>query len=155
MNNSNNPEPSQGPDPSEARPPGLLEQVLGVFTEPVPLFRRLAAAPSWGPALAAVVGAALAMVVAWSSRVDPDALLRPVLAQDPRLAPEAVEALIRIQARLLGWFAALGILAGVPALALVQAWTLWLVARAAGPAPAFPRALSAALTAGMLVLAAR
>jgi len=149
---SGTPQVPPAPDPPRARPPGLLEQLLGVFTDPVPLFRRLAAAPSWGPALAAIMGTALAMVAAWSSRVDPDALLRPVLARDPRMGPEAVEVLVQVQGRLLGGFAALGVLAGVPALVLAQAWLLWLVARGAGPAPAFARALSAVAVSGLAAI---
>ena len=97
-----------GPGPGSAAAPTWLEQVAGVFTGPVPLFRRLADAPRWGLALGSIMGLTIAMVLIWASRVDPDALLRPVLARDPRIAPDQVSAIIAIQGRLLGWFGVAG-----------------------------------------------
>ena len=133
-----------GPGPGSTAAPTWLEQVAGVFTGPVPLFRRLADAPRWGLALGSIMGLTIAMVLIWASRVDPDALLRPVLARDPRIAPDQVSAIIAIQGRLLGWFGVAGVLLGQPLVTLFLAALYWLVARAGG-GPGFRQALCAAV----------
>lgn len=133
---------------AQAQAPGLAEQILSVFTEPAALFRRMAATPRWGMALLATTGTTLGMVLIWASRVDAEALLRPILARDPRIAPEMVSRVIEVQGRLLGPAAALGVLVGLPAMSLLLASFLWLVGRLApGPAgsPGFRQALSAAV----------
>lgn len=145
------------PVTGEQRPkaPSLLDQVLGVFTGPVPLFRRLAAAPSWGWALAATMALTLAMVLVWAARVDPDALLRPILARDPRVAPEQIGKLIEIQGRLLGVFGAIGVLVGQPVVSLLLGFALWLVGRIApgpGGTPSYPQAMSAAVVPALVGL---
>ena len=134
------------PGPPAAGPPHLLEQILGVFTAPVPLFRRLAANPRWGAALLTLMAATLAMVLIWAARVDPDTLLRESLARDPGVAPEAIERTIEVWGRLLGLFGAFGVLVGMPAVTLFQALLLWAAGRVwPGPdgSPGYRRALSA------------
>lgn len=144
------------PEPAEPQPgpaPGILEQVLGVFTEPVPLFRRLADQPRWGRALAVVMAMALAAGLVWSARVDADALLRPVLAADPRVRPDQLEGLIALQGRLLGAMQALAILVLVPAVTVALAGCYWLVARFAGSSrPRFAQALCVAVVPNLVQL---
>lgn len=144
--------PREGP--AQAQAPALLEQLLGVFTEPAALFRRLAGTPRWAGALAATMAFALAMVLVWAARVDAEALLRPILAQDPRVPSQSVDAIIQIQSGLLGWSAAAQVLAGMPVLALVLAALLWLVGRIVGPRPesGWPHALSAAVVPGLVFI---
>ncbi len=146
--------PGAGPEP-EPRAPNLLEQVLGVFTAPVPLFRRLAVTPRWGWAMLTTLGFTLVMVLIWAARVDADALLRPILSQNPRLAREMVDQAIELHGRLLGLFGALGVLLGLPSLSLFLAFILWLAGRAApGPdgSPSYGQALSAAVVPGLVSL---
>jgi hypothetical protein len=144
------------PDPGAEPPaPRLGEQLLGVFTGPTALFRRMARTPRWGQALLVCMCATLVMVLIWAGRVDPDALLRPILERDPRLAPELANRAIEIQGRMLGLLGALGVLAGLPAVNLVLALALWLIGRAApGPAgsPGFRQALCAATLSGLASL---
>jgi len=137
--------PDAGADPAAPR---LTGQILGVFTGPAALFRRMAGTPRWGQALLTCMAATLGMVLIWASRVDADALLRPILERDPRLAPELVGRAIEIQGRLLGLLGALAVLVGLPAAHLLLAALLWLIGRAApGPAgsPGYRQALCAAV----------
>ena len=137
------------PAPSVPAGPTFLEQITGVFTGPVILFRRLAEAPRWGWALVSLMGFSLATVLVWSMNVDPDALLRPVLARDPRIAPDQLATLIAIQGRLLGWFGIVGVLLGQPCVTLVLAFLYWLVAR--GKA-SFRHALCATVVPGLVAI---
>lgn len=147
--------PAGGTDPSGAAAPSLLDQIVGVFTAPVPLFRQLAATPRWGLALLTSMAFTLAMVLIWAGRVDADALLRPLLERNPRVAKELIDQTIALQGRLLPVFAALGVLLGLPAVSLFMAFMLWLAGRAA-PGPGgdagFRQALSAAVVPGLVSL---
>lgn len=50
--------------------PSLMEQILGVFTEPKALFTRLRTRPSWIPALLAAIAVSLVAMLIWASKVD-------------------------------------------------------------------------------------
>jgi len=135
--------------------PNLPEQILGVFTAPVPLFRRLSAAPRWGWGMVVTLGFTLVMVLIWAGQVDVDALFRPMLSRNPKLTPEMVEPIIELYGRMLGLFGALGVLLGLPSLSLFLAWIFWLVGRAApgpGGSPSYRQALSAAVVPGLVSL---
>jgi hypothetical protein len=147
--------PPERPEPGPVghQAPTLADQLLGVFTDPVPLFRRLGDHPRWGPALAAVLACALASGLVWAARVDADALLRPVLAADPRVPPEQLDALIAFQGRFLGVIQAVNILVMVPAMTFLLAGCFWLAQRAAnGPRPAFAQCLCAAAVPGLVAI---
>jgi hypothetical protein len=73
------------------KPPSLAEQFMGVFTDPIPLFKRLNATPSWAWALAAVILSSLVLAIIWGFKVDVDAMLRPVLERNPQLSAAQVE----------------------------------------------------------------
>ena len=143
------------PEPLKVQGPRLPEQLLGVFTAPVPLFRRLAANPRWGSALLTLMGFTLAMVLVWAARVDPDALLRPVMMRDPAITPEQVGRTIEVWGRLLGLFGAFGVLVGMPVMAQLMAFLFWLVGRCLpgpGGPPDYRRALSAVVVPGLVAL---
>jgi len=147
--------PGGGADPPEAAAPNLLDQIVGVFTAPVPLFRQLAEAPRWGWALLTSMAFTLAMMLIWAGRVDADALLRPLLERNPKVAKELIGQAIELQGRLLPVLASLGVLLGQPAVSLFMALLLWLVGRAApGPGgnPSYRQALSAAVVPGLVSL---
>ena len=133
------------PPPVPEPAPGLLDQVVGVFTEPVALFKRLAATPVWGGALALLTAFNLAVAVLWARKVDVDALLRPVLERNPRLNPEDLERILAIQARFTLPLAILGGLVGLTLFCLLMAWLYWLVGKATAEhhPPAFRQAFAA------------
>ena len=147
--------PGGGADPPEDAAPSLLDQIVGVFTAPVPLFRQLAATPRWGWALMTSMAFTLAMVLIWAGRVDADALLRPLLEHNPKVAKELIGQTIELQGRLLPILASLGVLLGLPAVSLFMAFMLWLAGRAApgpGGSPSYRQALSAAVVPGLVSL---
>jgi hypothetical protein len=119
------------PDPLD--PPDLMEQIVGVFTGPVPLFKRLAAAPRWGASLAAFLGLGLAMNLIWARKVDAGLLLRPILERDPATTPATLAKVIEIQGRLLGWFAVLGMAGQLLAILALAGLYLLVVRTAAMP----------------------
>jgi len=89
----------------------------------------------------------------WAARVDPDALLRPALAADPRVPTEQLEAMIAFQGRFLWVVQAVNVLVWVPAVTLLLAGCFWMVQRAAGdPRPGFARALCAAVVPGLVAV---
>lgn len=71
---SDQPTPSlygEAPAPeAKPTPPGLLDQVVGVFTEPVALFKRLRQSPVWAPALILAIVVGVAATLVWAARVD-------------------------------------------------------------------------------------
>ena len=50
--------------------PGLLDQIVGVFTEPTALFARLRNRPSWVPALMVAIAVSLVAMLIWAAKVD-------------------------------------------------------------------------------------
>ncbi len=81
--------------------PGLGAQLAGIFTEPVALFQKLRAAPSWVPALVLVGICAIAVVTVWGFRVDWDAMIRPALEANPKVPAEQYDKIIEMQARIM------------------------------------------------------
>lgn len=134
-----------GPGNAPPRPPGLAEQLAGVFTEPAALFRKLRAAPSWVPALLVVGLLALAMTIVWSLRVDVDAMIRPVLEANPKVPAEQVDRIIEMQARFMPVFAPIGATVGICIAAFLPALVFFLLGRSGGEegAPSYLQALSA------------
>ncbi len=60
-----------GGSPAPAvKPQGVLDQFIGLFTEPTAVFQRLRQAPSWLPALLLFLGVALFASVIWAAKVD-------------------------------------------------------------------------------------
>jgi hypothetical protein len=54
------------PESPKPKAPGLLDQIVGVFTSPVDLFQRLNKAPSWAWALGVATVAAVIVTVIWA-----------------------------------------------------------------------------------------
>jgi hypothetical protein len=50
--------------------PGLMDQIVGVFTEPKALFARLRSKPVWIPALVLAIVVGLIAMLIWASKVD-------------------------------------------------------------------------------------
>ena len=92
-------ETPQGGPSSDAVAPSLMDQVLGVFTDPKALFQRLHATPVWKGAFAVSLLLSLAMTFIWGLKVDVDAMVRPILEQNPKVAPEQIDSIIAMQSK--------------------------------------------------------
>lgn len=124
--------------------PSLGDQLLGVFTSPVELFQRTNETPVWAGAMVLLMAASLLMVVVWGLKVDMDAMLRPILEQNPQISASQVDAIISMQSKFILPFAIAGVLIGTPAAFLLVALIRWLVGlgTAEGEKPSYMQALS-------------
>ncbi len=136
-------EQPQAPNP---KAPGLMDQIVGVFTEPSVLFEKLNRAPSWGWAIGILTAAGVVLTVIWGLKVDVDEMLRPILERNPQIASAQIDTLIEMQKKFIMPFGVLGALFGTVAVALLAALFYWLVAKGAseGEQPSYLQALSAA-----------
>ncbi|HEX9010813.1 MAG TPA: YIP1 family protein [Holophagaceae bacterium] len=134
---------SQAPKP---KAPGLVDQIVGVFTEPGALFDRLRTAPSWGWAIGLMTAAGVVLTVIWGLKVDVEEMLRPILERNPQIPSAQIDTIIEMQKKFIMPFGVLGALFGTIAVALIAALFYWLVAKGAaeGEKPSYLQALSAA-----------
>lgn len=86
-----------GSVPPKAKAPGLMEQIEGVFTAPVELFKKLHDTPAWVPAFAVALVLVFVMLLAWSFRVDADAFLRPMMERNPQIPTDQIDTIIGLQ----------------------------------------------------------
>jgi hypothetical protein len=153
---SDQPSSLYGSEPEAPRPqaPGLVDQIVGVFTAPVELFQRLNKAPSWGWALGALLVASLALVVIWGLKVDVDEMLRPMLERNPQIQSAQIDMVIEMQKKFILPFGVLGALFGTPAIMALVGLFYWLMGKVLpeGEAPSYPQALSAAVVPGLVKL---
>ena len=153
---SEQPSSLYGEQPEAPRPqaPGLLDQLVGVFTAPVDLFRRLNQAPSWGWALGAVMVASLVITVIWGLKVDVDEMLRPILERNPQIQAAQIDMVIDMQKKFILPFGILGVLFITPAAMALVALFYWLIGKALpeAEAPSYLQALSAAIVPGLVKL---
>jgi len=136
------------------RPPSLLDQFTGVFSEPVALFRRLHDAPAWLGAVALNFLASLAMAGVWSRKVDVDALMRPLLERDPSLSAEQVDKVVAVQARIIVPATLGGVVVATVLALTLFALLYWLIGRgtAEGEPPTYRQALSASAVTSLAVV---
>jgi len=153
---SDQPESLYGQQPEAPRPepPGLLDQIAGVFTSPVELFQRLNKAPSWGWALGVLIVAGLAVTLAWGLKVDVDEMLRPVLERNPQIQAAQIDMIIEMQKKFLLPFGLLFALFGTTAMMALLGLFYWLVGKALpeGEAPTYSQAFSAAVVPSLVKL---
>ena len=155
---SDQPNPSlygETPAPvDQPKAPGLLDQVVGVFTEPVALFQRLNKAPSWAWAAGATAFMAILVTVVWGLKVDMDAMLRPILEANPKIDGAQIDTIISMQKKFVIPFGILGSLFGVPVVVAIIAFIYWLVGKgtAEGEPPSYLHAMSAAAVPGLVML---
>jgi hypothetical protein len=131
-----------------------MEQVVGVFTDPVALFKRLAVTPVWVGALALLSAANLVVTVIWAKRVDMDAMLRPMLERNPRIHPEDIDRIIEMQGKFTLPFGILFAIIGLGLICLVTALIYWLVGKwtAEDRAPTYTQAYSATVVSSLVSL---
>ncbi|HEY3400141.1 MAG TPA: YIP1 family protein [Geothrix sp.] len=142
------------PETPQPKAPGLMDQIVGVFTAPVDLFQRLNKAPSWGWALGALIVASLAVTVIWALKVDIDEMLRPVLERNPQIQSAQIDMVIEMQKKFIMPFGILGALFGIPAVLALVGLFYWLVGKALPQdgAPSYLQAFSAAVVPGLVKL---
>jgi hypothetical protein len=154
MSESNPPESLYGqePAPPAVKAPDLMEQLVGVFTEPGALFTRLEATPVWGGALALLTALNTAVAVLWARRVDVDAMLRPVLEANPKIPAESIDNIIAMQGRMMLPFSVLGGLLGLAVVSLVLALVYWIVGAWTheGRKPTYRQAFSATIVSSLV-----
>ncbi|HEX9008717.1 MAG TPA: YIP1 family protein, partial [Holophagaceae bacterium] len=143
-----------GDQPQTPRPkaPGLMEQIVGVFTEPGALFERLNQSPSWGWAVGLLTGLSVVMTVAWGLKVDVDEMMRPILERNPKIDSAQIDTIIEMQKKFMLPFGVLGALFGTILIVLIIAFLFWLVGRfqAEQEKPSFLQALSATAVPGLV-----
>jgi len=142
------------PPPVPGQAPGLLEQVVGVFTEPVALFKRLAVTPVWAGALALLSAANLVVTVIWAKRVDMDAMIRPMLERNPRIRPEDYDRIIEMQGKFTLPFGILFAIIGLGVVCLITALLYWLVGKwtAEDQPPSYRHAYAATVVSSLVSL---
>jgi hypothetical protein len=142
------------PEPASLKPPSLLDQVTGVFTEPSALFSRLEATPVWGGALALLTVFNTVVGVIWALRVDVDAMMRPMLERNPSIPAERIDSIIAMNGKLILPFALLGGLLGFAVIGLVMALIYWIIARftAEDRIPTYRQAYAATVVAALVNL---
>lgn len=145
-----------GDAPQAPRPPapGLLDQIVGVFTEPKALFERLNLSPSWGWALGALTTAGIILTIIWGLKVDVDEMLRPILERNPQIQSSQIDMIIDMQKKFIIPFGILGALFGTAVVTLLAALLYWLVGKgmSEGEKPNYLQALSAATVPGLVRL---
>ncbi len=143
------PAPEAGP-----KPPGLMDQILGVFTEPITLFKKLNQAPSWGWAVGVLVVLSIAVTIVWGLKVDVDAMVRPALEANPKIDPSQYDMIIGMQKKFILPIGVLFSLIGVPAFTAIVAFLYWLVGKgmAESAQPSFLQAMSASAVPSLVLL---
>ena len=142
------------PEPPRAQPPGLMDQIVGVFTAPVELFQRLNKAPSWAWALGAIIVASLVVAVIWGLKVDVEEMLRPILERNPQIQSAQIDTIIEMQKKFIMPFGILGALFGTPAVLAMLGLFYWLVGKALpqDESPSYLQAFSAAVVPALVKL---
>lgn len=146
--------PYGGEDGPKIKPIGLMDQIIGVFTEPAETFKKLNAAPSWAWALGALMVVSFVVTIIWGLKVDVDAMLRPIMEANPKVSADQIDTIIDIQKKFIIPFGLLGVLFGIPLISLLVAFFYWLIGKgtAEGNPPSFVQALSSTLVPGLALL---
>lgn len=150
-------EPSlYGQEPLQQAPqepaPGLVDQFVGVLTEPVALFQRLNRTPVFWGALLLITVTAVAATVIWGLKVDVDAMMRPALERNPALNADQIDSAISMQGKFILPFGVLGALLGTPIAIAFFALINWGLACLfpEGERPTYKHAMSAVAVTGLL-----
>lgn len=142
------------PEAPKPEAPSLMDQIIGVFSNPVELFQRLNKAPSWAWALGAIIAGSLIITVIWGLKVDVDEMIRPVLERNPQIQSSQIDRIIEMQKKFILPFGILAALFGTAAVMALVGLFYWLMGKAfpEGEAPSYPQALSAAVVPGLVKL---
>ncbi len=130
------------PEPAP-KAPGLLDLITGVFTEPAALFQQLRKAPSWVAPTLLVFAAAFLLTVVWATKVDVDAMVRPVLEANPKVPAEQIDRIIEMQAKFIPVFSPIMVAFAMAVGTFLPALLFFLLGRGEADAPTYTHALSA------------
>lgn len=130
---SDQPTSLYGEEPEAPPPvaPGLLDQIVGVFTEPKALFTRLGARPTWAPALVAAILVGLVAMLIWAAKVDMGELTRHQMERTQavfhiNIPDQAVDDAISKAEGKHPWFSAVSTsVLGTPFVFLIVALIVW------------------------------
>ncbi len=141
-------------NPVKPVPPGLLDQLAGVFTEPGPLFQKLRIAPSWIQATLLVTVCALVVTIVWVLKVDVDAMIRPALEANPQIPAEQVDKIVEMQSKLMPVIAPIGVIVAMSVATFLPALLFFLLGRKGGEdgAPSYVQALSATAVPNLVII---
>jgi hypothetical protein len=119
---------SNGQGDEQIKPLNLLDQISGVFSEPVKLFKRLSKRPQWIGAMALLTVLAVIFAVAWAIRVDAVSYLAMQFerVQIP-LSTSQIDQAIETQAKLLLPLTAIGGLFGTPISIFFSGLIFWAI----------------------------
>jgi hypothetical protein len=133
------------PEAPQPKAPGLLDQILGIFTNPVELFQRLARTPSWGWALGVILMASLVLTVIWGLKVDVDEMLRPTLEKNPQIASSQIDIIVAFYRKFIIPISVFSALFFTATFTFLTAFFYWLVGKltAENEPPSYRHALSA------------
>jgi len=141
---------------TEAKPPalGLMDQFIGIFTEPVETFKKLNIAPSWVWALVVLILVNLVVVGVWGFKVDVDAMLRPGFEANPKMTQEQMDQTISFMEKFFPYIVILQTLILIPVAVFFMALIYWLIGKAAseGEPPSYIHALSATVVPSLVML---
>ncbi len=142
------------PEVPQPKAPGLVDQILGIFTNPVELFQRLAKTPSWGWALGVIIIASLVLTVIWGLKVDVDEMLRPTLEKNPQIASSQIDLIIGFYRKFIIPLSLFSTAFFTATAAFLTAFFYWLVGKktAENEAPSYRQTLSAVTVPGLVRL---
>jgi Yip1 domain len=123
------------PEPQRVETPSLMDQFVGLLTEPTKLFQRLRQAPSWVPALILAIVIAVAASLIWAAKVDMAETARHQMETmketfHMKIPDSAIEDAVSRQEGKHPWVqSVLGPLIGTPIIYLLIALIVWGCAR--------------------------
>lgn len=142
------------PESPRPQPPGLADQIAGVFTAPVELFQRLNRSPAWGWALGVLIVASVVVAVVWGLKVDVDELMRPALERNPKIQAAQIDMVIDVYKKFILPAGLLSALLLTPAAMAVLGLFYWLMGKALpqDAPPTYLQAFSAAVVPALVRL---
>jgi hypothetical protein len=134
--------------------PGLMDQFIGLFTEPVETFKKLNITPSWIGALVVMILVSLLVAGVWGFKVDVDAMLRPGFEANPKMTQEQMDQAISFMGRFFPYIAIVQTLIIIPIVVFFMALLYWLIGKGTAEVepPSYVHALSAAVVPGLVML---
>ncbi len=132
----------------------LMDQFIGIFTEPVATFKKLNAAPSWIGALTVIILVSLVVAGVWGFKVDVEAMLRPGFDANPNITQTQIDQTISFMEKFFPYIAIVQTLIIIPVIVFFLALIYWLIGKGTAEAepPSYAHALSATAVPGLVML---
>jgi len=140
----------------EAKPPamGLMDQFVGLFTEPIETFKKLQTSPAWVGALVVLIFTSLVVAGVWGFKVDVDAMLRPGFEANPKMTQEQMDQVISFMEKFFPYIAIVQTLFIIPIAVFFMALINWLIGKAAADSepPSYVHALTATVVPSLVMV---